>query len=884
MNWPLAADFCKMLQNPGIAFRDPALQQCAMLPIRPGSKEPKPWAGNFAVVFQGLRPNQGGPLAVRVFTTASPQRRERYEQVSAYLKQHRPKCIIDFRYSEQGIRSTDGKWYPLITMEWVEGETLFHWVRNRCLGGDRDALLLAADHFLYLTEELEAAGLAHGDLQHGNIMVNTVGELKLVDYDCMCVPELVGQRNMEVGMEPYQHPARDGETSLSPQLDRFSTLVIYTTLRALAVEPGLWHKYVEQSDYDKLLFRADDFRDPEHSPLIRELSQLGDEDVRYLTAVMLKLYHGPMDEIPPLSGLFHALFVHKLSRLLRAENWQTTLGLLTRRSLFDPQLKALFDVSDWPGVVQRFDGLRRRDHVPPEWLQAELSADALAELVQQGAMAARCQEAWSRVSRTFEALPQPFSEELDRTLIAAWNDKLFARYKPARKYRQYVAASADRLRILARIHRLHRESKAAGITRQSEREIADAAKLPKGYVCGLQVRVETARQRTEAFDQWDRAIGGGSEAAIVQVWEIVQRLGMESAVGEFEHQRVELAWQRMPAIEQLKTIDEGMPLPELDQWILTAWQGAEALLEGCQEADPWREKYKTARHRTGVLARLAAAVERRDDEVIAAEGKDPCLENYPLPKETRAALSETEGRRRRAEALLEVLEGSAQRTPDRDMNALRSSFHEGFDAEVISRYARLFEPHWARLLQLTEAEVLPARRVGLREAVARDSLFAQDPADGVYRARWIWPNHRFSNHCVLAVLPAEPSFGDDPRQLDVARRQPVTREKYEEAGGMQLIRGESTWSGYYVAVWAVISLGDEVLHSEPLILGQLGDLSGVGKKKRKSLRKPKKAGPEKARREKPRREKSRRKKSRRSSQDLPQRLEIPGIETREETG
>ena len=37
------------------------------------------------------------------------------------------------------------------------------------------------------------------------------GRLKLVDYDGMCVPALVGRRNLEFGVAPYQHPRRNGE-------------------------------------------------------------------------------------------------------------------------------------------------------------------------------------------------------------------------------------------------------------------------------------------------------------------------------------------------------------------------------------------------------------------------------------------------------------------------------------------------------------------------------------------------------------------------------------------------------------------------------------------------------------------------------------------------
>ena len=119
-----------------------------------------------------------------------------------------------------------------------------------------------ADRWLEAVQELADASVAHGDLQHANVMVTPAGEVKLVDYDGMCVPALVGRRNLEVGVEPYQHPDRNATTLLSLDLDNFSALVIYVALRALAIQPALWLKYVEQPGYDKLLFRREDFQAP----------------------------------------------------------------------------------------------------------------------------------------------------------------------------------------------------------------------------------------------------------------------------------------------------------------------------------------------------------------------------------------------------------------------------------------------------------------------------------------------------------------------------------------------------------------------------------------------------------------------------------------------
>ena len=48
-------------------------------------------------------------------------------------------------------------------------------------------------------------GVAHDDLQHANTMIDDKNEIKLVDYDGMCVPGIAGRQNEEIGVEPYQH-------------------------------------------------------------------------------------------------------------------------------------------------------------------------------------------------------------------------------------------------------------------------------------------------------------------------------------------------------------------------------------------------------------------------------------------------------------------------------------------------------------------------------------------------------------------------------------------------------------------------------------------------------------------------------------------------------
>ncbi|WP_197442554.1 protein kinase domain-containing protein [Lignipirellula cremea] len=314
-----------MLQNPKIAFRDADLKECSVEKNNLG--QPKPRSGNFATVYKGFK-GVGQEFAIRVFNRAANERRERYQALNDYLKDRRLGCLVDFTYDEKGIRAPDGKMYPLVTMDWVPGVTLFEWSRERAHEGYQEAFAIAAEVWLSLVRELASHGIVHGDLQHGNVLISSEGQFKLVDYDCMAVPELMGRRNLEMGMAPYQHPARNAETQLFAGLDNFSALLIYVALRALAAQPSLWRTYVDQPEYDKMLFRTEDFDNPQASPLYRDLLNSPEKQVRDLGHYLFQLASYDISQVPPVDEVL--LWCNSIEDLLHAKEWDKAVQLHQR--------------------------------------------------------------------------------------------------------------------------------------------------------------------------------------------------------------------------------------------------------------------------------------------------------------------------------------------------------------------------------------------------------------------------------------------------------------------------------------------------------------------------------------------------------------------------
>ena len=773
MSWPLASHFSAILQNPAIAFRDPVLRRCRI--EKDGRNQPRPWSGAFAVVYKGIHAD-GRAFAVRVFTTESPERRERYDHISEYLGGRRLKCLVPFEYRDRSIRSAgDGKWYPLIVMDWVEGETLYKWVRARCLEGNRRALAGAAGHWLELVKELGDSQIAHGDLQHANVMVTRQGRLKLVDYDCMCVPALIGRRNLEVGVEPYQHPQRNETTLLGPELDHFSSLVIHVALRALAADPMLWNKYVEGTEYDKLLFRAEDFQAQTASPLCEDLRRSPDHEVWELAEQLFRLARGSMDHVPPLTYLTNSYA--KVEALLRAQLWEAAVALLNRRGQF----------RDAP------------EHLKP--------------LIRRAYETVCRQEAWEAVLRI---APGP-GEKNDRALIGVWDESLLAGFDPAEQERPRLRAARQRVAVVDRLRHLIQQSSRQIVMAEERHMVELADQLPQGYEHCLAPRVERARQRVEAIGGLKKALFEPTgEGAIVKAWRRVQRKKCQELVPEDYLARIALAERREVLLDALRHVPADLPPDQLDRRILDVWQ--EDLLADCPEADPWRTSCQSARLRAEALGRLRAAIESRNDDDVIEAMDDPRLAGYPLPGAWTAVVRATRERIALTEDLVAALR-----------EGRRSSFSELFDARIVRQRGEQFAPYQARLTEWTRSEILPLERLGLGRAIARASLVSAKRSEGTFRVRWTWPQPRFTDRCLLAICPAEPGPRDDPPQLATLHRVPVDRSSWESGGGSRLLHARPEWAGACVAVWAEVDLGFCLLYSDPLVLGWVDEVASRGR-------------------------------------------------------
>lgn len=290
MPFPSPSDYLEALQDPASAFTDPDLARATVATNALGL--PQPVSGAFAVVFR--LSTRRGEEAVRCFLTDVPDRAARYRALARHLDRHPVPALVPFAYLPEGIRVGD-RLYPVVRMPWVEGTGLDAWVERHL--DHPEALRALAERWRALLRDLEAAAFVHGDLQHGNVLVTPEGALRLVDLDAASVPALRGRAGAEVGHRNYQHPDRD-EALTGPPADRFPGLVIHTALLALAERPDLWTRFATG---ENLLFRAEDFLDPEGSALFAELRTVA--AVAPLAETLARACLLPPERVPSLEAV-----------------------------------------------------------------------------------------------------------------------------------------------------------------------------------------------------------------------------------------------------------------------------------------------------------------------------------------------------------------------------------------------------------------------------------------------------------------------------------------------------------------------------------------------------------------------------------------------------
>ena len=279
MNYPLISEYVDAIRSAEDNFD----KLCDLRPVLDDNSNPIMSSGNFAVVFKMEDVNTGKLYAVKCFTKEQEGREEAYRQIADELEFVQSTYLAKVKYYDRELfvdtQSSDDSEFPVLLMDWVEGETLDKYIRQNI--NDTYALEMLVYNFSRLAMWLLPQPFAHGDLKPDNILVHNDGSLTLVDYDGMYVPAMQGQKSRELGSPDFRHPLRT-ENDFNEHIDDFPAISILLSLRLIASDLSLLDKYGAS---DRLLFSESDYRNLSSCELLKSIFPSKNTEINTLVSL-----------------------------------------------------------------------------------------------------------------------------------------------------------------------------------------------------------------------------------------------------------------------------------------------------------------------------------------------------------------------------------------------------------------------------------------------------------------------------------------------------------------------------------------------------------------------------------------------------------------------
>ena len=295
IKYPTRSQYDDALGAPRIAFKSEQLQSAQFIKtddrnVRSG--------GSFACLAKTKIDNVN--WAVRLLLKEQVNLEVRYQEICSRLI---GKCdfLVDVKYFSEEIQVEGGdQRFPLILMQWVEGEQLKDYVFDLCEREDVEGIIVLRDAMSDLSISMREFGIAHGDLSPENVQVlgpSSEPKLVLLDYDSMWMPWKPDLR-CDVGITDLQHKSRTNP--IGPHADQMAFLLIDTALDFLSKKPSMG-AHIELFDR-RFLFTVDEFISG-NSKLVKDVNRACPESCEVLKSYVLGPYEVWMSSSDSLSGL-----------------------------------------------------------------------------------------------------------------------------------------------------------------------------------------------------------------------------------------------------------------------------------------------------------------------------------------------------------------------------------------------------------------------------------------------------------------------------------------------------------------------------------------------------------------------------------------------------
>lgn len=285
MQYPLISEYVQAVRD----AKDNLDKLSFLEPVMDGHNEPLHSSGAFAVVFKMKDSTTGKLYALKCFTEDQKGREDSYGKISEELEKSDSAYLINVTYHDKELFvdsvCTTEKEFPVLLMDWVEGETMELYLSQNYQ--DNNKMKWLAYRFCKLSGWLHSQTFAHGDIKPDNIMVKPNGNLVLIDYDGMYTPSMEGMKSPTLGSRDLSHPLRT-VNDFNETIDDFSLATISLSLKAISLDPDL---YAKHKTADGLLLCVKDYLNLSKSKMMETLCQyMNDKDFCKLYGNFLLAY------------------------------------------------------------------------------------------------------------------------------------------------------------------------------------------------------------------------------------------------------------------------------------------------------------------------------------------------------------------------------------------------------------------------------------------------------------------------------------------------------------------------------------------------------------------------------------------------------------------
>ena len=288
MNYPLISEYIEAIKS----SEDNLEELVNLRPVLGEDELPVMTSGNFSVVFRMEDVETGKFYALKCFTKEQDGREEAYHLIADALKDVDSPYLVSLRYLDKELfvdtDQTNETEFPVLLMDWVEGQTLDKYLRENLR--NNSALNMLVYRFRQFSQWLITQPFAHGDPKPDNILVREDGSLVLVDYDGLYVPAMSGEMARELGSTDFRNPHRKID-EFDENIDLFSLISIFISLSIIAYDSDTLTRF---GSADRLLFSSNDYLDLQTSELYNYIikSFPSNGKIRQLTDVLKLLCEG----------------------------------------------------------------------------------------------------------------------------------------------------------------------------------------------------------------------------------------------------------------------------------------------------------------------------------------------------------------------------------------------------------------------------------------------------------------------------------------------------------------------------------------------------------------------------------------------------------------